>query len=132
MRMTVLRPPSSSAAFRVVWEARSACLVGWCRGSRHSPARSCGQGCEPGKAGDDAGALEQAAEVDEPGRLAEARTGQGHGRQHAHRGAGAVQTEAAVADPPGPPATGQRGGGQAGEHRDCHQIVPDAGPGWGG
>jgi hypothetical protein len=31
----------------------------------------CGQRCEPGEDGDDAGALEQSAEVDEPGRLAE-------------------------------------------------------------
>ena len=31
--------------------------------------RLCGPGCEPGEAGDDAGALEQPAEVDEPVRL---------------------------------------------------------------
>ena len=36
---------------------------------------SCGQGREPGKAGDDAGALEQAAEIDQAGGLTEARAG---------------------------------------------------------
>jgi len=52
---------------------RSACLLAWCCGSGSSPERLCGQGCEQGKAGDDSGTLEQPAEVDEPGRLAEAR-----------------------------------------------------------
>jgi hypothetical protein len=108
---------------------RSACLVAWCCGRGRSPERSCGQGCEPGKAGDDAGALDQAAEVDEPGRLAEARTGQGHGREHGHGGACAVKTEAVLAGLPGPPATGECGGGQAGEHRDCGQIVFNTGTG---
>ena len=43
------------------------CLVGWCCGGGSSPERSCRQGCEPGEAGDDAGALEQAAEAGESG-----------------------------------------------------------------
>jgi len=75
---------------------RSACLVASCCDSGRSPKRLCGQGCEPGKTGDDARALEQPAKVDEPGRLAEARTGQGHGREHGHGGAGAVQAEAGL------------------------------------
>jgi len=110
-------------------EERSACLVAWCCGSGRSPERLRGQGCEPGEAGDDAGALEQPAEAVGPGRLAEARTGQGHGREHGHGGAGAVHAEAVLAGPPGPPATGECGGGQAGEHRDCRQIVCNAGTG---
>jgi len=102
-------------------------LVGRCCGGGRSPERSCGQGGEPGEAGDDAGALAQSAEADEPGRLAEARTGQGHGRQHGHGGASTVKTEAVLAGPPGPPGTGERGRGQADEHRDSRQIVCGAG-----
>lgn len=36
-------------------------------GGRHAVECSCGQGCEPAEAGDDAGALEQPAEMDQPG-----------------------------------------------------------------
>jgi hypothetical protein len=95
--------------------------------NRRSPERSGGQDGEPGEAGDDAGALEQPAEAGQPGRLAEAGTGQGHGREHGHGGAGAVKTEAAPAGPPGPPSTCQGGGGQAEEHRNGRQIVCHAG-----
>ena len=70
---------------------------GWRCGGGRSPERSYRQGCEPGEAGDDAGALEQPAEAGEPGRLTEARTGQGHGREHGHGRACAVKTEAALA-----------------------------------
>jgi hypothetical protein len=84
--------------------------------SGRSPERLCGQGCEPGKAG-------------EPGRLAEARTGQGHGRKHDRGGADAVKPEAVLAGPPGLPATGECGGGQADEHRDCRQIVRNSSTG---
>jgi hypothetical protein len=42
--------------------------VAWCCGHRRPVERLCGQGGDSGEAGDDAGALEQPAEVDEPGR----------------------------------------------------------------
>jgi hypothetical protein len=62
MHRRALSQTYSFAAFRVVWGS-SACLVAWCCGSGRSPERLRGQGCEPGEAGDDAGALEQPAEV---------------------------------------------------------------------
>ena len=52
----------------------------WRWDSGCSPERLGGRGCEPGEAGDDAGALEQPAEAVEPGGLAEGRAGQGRGR----------------------------------------------------
>jgi len=36
-------------------------------GGGHAVECSCGQGCEPAEAVDDAGALEQPAEMDQPG-----------------------------------------------------------------
>jgi hypothetical protein len=77
----------------------SACLVASCCGSGRSLERLSGLGCEPGEAGDDASALEQPTEVEEPRRLPEARTGHGYGRQHAHGGADAVKTDAVLASP---------------------------------
>jgi Protein of unknown function (DUF2637) len=59
--------------------------------------------------------------------LAEARAGPGQGREHGHGGAGTVETEPVPAGPPGPPATGENGDGQAQEHRDSRQIVWGAG-----
>jgi monooxygenase len=104
------------------WARQVACRCGGWR----APERLCRQGCEPGEASDDAGALEEPAEVDEPARLTETGAGQKHAREHGNGAAAAVKSEAVLAGPPGPPAAGECGGRQADEHGDSRQIVHGA------